>query len=300
MCCVWLADALLNAGFIRAGSYGHESVNGAGARYSNLPGDCCQCSIMVGDYSAARSYTAESTIDANRNSRVKGETLRVTKAAYLLADHVEMYHVEMRVEYSCRGYWVSFAALQTDQVRRTPFATDVRTRGIQGNRITPVPDALVHDAPLRTYLHVTGSCPPPVPPVRHEYGVASKGLSAGPKLEAGVSVFLTQVGQPRTLLFNCALKNQHIDFGIVCLVNASSSCAESTVLRIRITSTTAPANGGAGSLLAGYGLSEDVSWGFTGTILGVYATGNGRNASTPAYVSRWEYEGIRQVTNNED
>ncbi|KAJ7137758.1 arabinofuranosidase [Mycena epipterygia] len=151
------------------------------------------------------------------------------------------------------------------------------------------------------------------------YSVDMEYAPQAPDEEAGVSVFLTQ--------------NHHIDFGIVCLANASSSCGDSTVLRIRTTSTTAPAvrpdtlvplpnprttrleiradnlthytfrysqNGGAGSLLAGYGLSEDVSWGFTGTILGVYATGNGRNASTPAYVSRWEYEGIRQVTNNED
>jgi hypothetical protein len=144
-------------------------------------------------------------------------------------------------------------------------------------------------------------------------------------------------------------KNHHIDFGIVCLANASASCADSTVLRIRTTSTTATtakpdtivplarphttrleiradnlthytfsyAQGGtAGMVRAGFGLSADVSWGFTGafcgcplmtpysfdagTILGVYATGNGQNASTPAYVSRWEYEGIRQVIDNEE
>ncbi|KAJ7461500.1 arabinofuranosidase [Mycena latifolia] len=140
-----------------------------------------------------------------------------------------------------------------------------------------------------------------------------------PDEEAGVSVFLTQ--------------NHHIDFGIVCLANSSAACADSTVLRIRTTSTTAPVvrpdtivplphprttrleiradnlthytfsytqAGAAGMTLAGYGLSADVSWGFTGTILGVYATGNGQNASTPAYVSRWEYEGRRQVITNED
>ncbi|KAJ7286308.1 beta-xylosidase [Mycena rebaudengoi] len=139
--------------------------------------------------------------------------------------------------------------------------------------------------------------------------------------EAGVSVFLTQ--------------NHHIDFGIVCLANTSSvSCADSTVLRIRTTSTTAVGprqptlvplpthqntirleiradnlthykfgysyvqNGRASEMaLAGYGLSADISWGFTGTLLGVYATGNGVNASTPAYVSRWRYEGLRQVVN---
>ncbi|KAJ7766800.1 arabinofuranosidase [Mycena metata] len=136
---------------------------------------------------------------------------------------------------------------------------------------------------------------------------------SAPEEEAGVSVFLAQ--------------NHHIDFGIVCLTN-ESSCADTTALRIRTTSTTTPARpdtiipltvahpmrleiradnlthytfsyskgSTADMVLAGYGLSEDVSWGFTGTMLGVYATGNGQNASTPAYVSRWRYEGLLQVT----
>ncbi|ORY57572.1 glycoside hydrolase family 43 protein [Pseudomassariella vexata] len=32
-----------------------------------------------------------------------------------------------------------------------------------------------------------------------------------------------------------------------------------------------------------------VSWGFTGTILGVYCTSNGREGTTPAYFSKWKY-----------
>ncbi|KAK7038119.1 glycoside hydrolase family 43 protein [Favolaschia claudopus] len=148
--------------------------------------------------------------------------------------------------------------------------------------------------------------------------------------------------------------NHHIDFGIVCLKDSKNkdnkpsgpapqssqqSCASSTFLRIRTTSTTATTprpdtlvslpsssnpstthpqtttrleiradnlthyvfsyarfSSSGGMRIAGYGLTEDVSWGFTGTLLGVYATGNGRNASTPVYVSRWRYEGVRQVT----
>ncbi|KAF7326189.1 Glycoside hydrolase family 43 protein [Mycena kentingensis (nom. inval.)] len=125
--------------------------------------------------------------------------------------------------------------------------------------------------------------------------------------EAGVSVFLTQ--------------NHHIDFGILGTAHGS------TVLRIRTTSTTTapkadivvplPASNSDsmrleiraentthyafsyGRQLVGYALSADVSWGFTGTMLGVYATGNGRNASTPVYVRRWQYEGIRQVVAEE-
>ncbi|KAJ7927967.1 arabinofuranosidase [Mycena leptocephala] len=149
------------------------------------------------------------------------------------------------------------------------------------------------------------------------YSVDMEYAPKAPEEEAGVSVFLTQ--------------NHHIDFGIVCLANASS-CADSTVLRIRTTSTTATTprpdtiiplarprttrleiraenlthytfsylqtDGTAKSILAGYSLSADVSWGFTGTMLGVYATGNGQNASTPAYVSRWRYEGVHQVISN--
>ncbi|KAJ7632991.1 arabinofuranosidase [Roridomyces roridus] len=149
------------------------------------------------------------------------------------------------------------------------------------------------------------------------FGVSMEYTPRQPGEEAGVSVFLTQ--------------NHHIDLGIVCLANETSSCADSTVLRIRTTSSTAASarpdtiiplpiqpgatrlqiradnlthyvfsysqtEDGEGMRVAGYGLSADVSWGFTGTILGVYATGNGLNASTPAYISRWEYEGVRQIT----
>ncbi|KAJ7200078.1 glycosyl hydrolase [Mycena haematopus] len=155
------------------------------------------------------------------------------------------------------------------------------------------------------------------------YSVDVEFAPQAPEEEAGVSVFLTQ--------------NHHIDFGIVCLANTPpSSCADSTVLRIRTTSSTAVAArpdtiiplgahpkttrleiradnlthytfsyaqiGGCAATMvtAGYGLSADVSWGFTGTILGVYATGNGQNATTPAYVSRWRYEGVRQIIDNEE
>ncbi|KAI1163388.1 glycosyl hydrolase [Nemania serpens] len=35
--------------------------------------------------------------------------------------------------------------------------------------------------------------------------------------------------------------------------------------------------------------NEAVSWGFTGVLLGVYATTNGNSGTTPAYISRWRY-----------
>ncbi|KZV77673.1 glycoside hydrolase family 43 protein [Peniophora sp. CONT] len=45
----------------------------------------------------------------------------------------------------------------------------------------------------------------------------------------------------------------------------------------------------------GWGNSSQVSGGFVGTIAGVFATGNGANISTPAYVWDWIYEGNPSV-----
>ena len=39
----------------------------------------------------------------------------------------------------------------------------------------------------------------------------------------------------------------------------------------------------------GYGPAADVSFGFTGTLVGVYCTTNGGNGSAEAYVSDWVY-----------
>ncbi|KAF2116260.1 xylosidase : arab-like proteininofuranosidase [Lophiotrema nucula] len=41
-----------------------------------------------------------------------------------------------------------------------------------------------------------------------------------------------------------------------------------------------------------------VSWGFTGTLVGVYATSNGGNGTSPAYFSHWNYAGLGQVREN--
>ena len=45
----------------------------------------------------------------------------------------------------------------------------------------------------------------------------------------------------------------------------------------------------------GWGNSSQVSGGFVGTIAGVFATGNGANVTTPAYVWDWTYEGNPNV-----
>lgn len=47
-----------------------------------------------------------------------------------------------------------------------------------------------------------------------------------------------------------------------------------------------------------YAPGDIVSWGFTGTLLGVYATSNGGNGTTEAYVSNWKYEGWGQIRDN--
>lgn len=41
-----------------------------------------------------------------------------------------------------------------------------------------------------------------------------------------------------------------------------------------------------------------VSWGFTGTLAGIYATSNGGNGTTPAYFRNWDYQAWGQVRDN--
>lgn len=45
----------------------------------------------------------------------------------------------------------------------------------------------------------------------------------------------------------------------------------------------------------GWGNSSQVSGGFVGTIVGVFATGNGASVKTPAYFWDWSYEGNPDV-----
>ncbi|KAF2271588.1 xylosidase : arab-like proteininofuranosidase [Westerdykella ornata] len=41
--------------------------------------------------------------------------------------------------------------------------------------------------------------------------------------------------------------------------------------------------------------AETISWGFTGALMGAYATTNGGNGSTPAYLKRWDYMAVTQL-----
>ena len=47
-----------------------------------------------------------------------------------------------------------------------------------------------------------------------------------------------------------------------------------------------------------YTPGDIVSWGFTGTLAGVYATSNGGNGTTEAFVTNWGYKGWGQVREN--
>lgn len=44
-----------------------------------------------------------------------------------------------------------------------------------------------------------------------------------------------------------------------------------------------------------YATGELISWGFTGALVGVYATSNGGNGTAAAYIENWNYEGWGQV-----
>jgi len=47
--------------------------------------------------------------------------------------------------------------------------------------------------------------------------------------------------------------------------------------------------------VAGTGAALEVSGGFTGTIVGMYGTGNGHNSTTPAYFSNFIYDPVLGV-----
>ncbi|KAH8678806.1 beta-xylosidase [Tricladium varicosporioides] len=48
----------------------------------------------------------------------------------------------------------------------------------------------------------------------------------------------------------------------------------------------------------GYGNGLGLTWGFTGALLGVYATTNGRTGEFETYVLDWKYNGLKQVISN--
>lgn len=133
--------------------------------------------------------------------------------------------------------------------------------------------------------------------------------------EAGVSVFLVQ--------------NHHFDLGAVMLPSANSSqlaphlrfrgisylptppevvvpvnetwlgrTLKMEIKAVNITHYALSAGPAAHQHLMqtfGYAPAADLSFGFTGTLVGAYCTTNGGNGTTNAYISNWKYQGQGQV-----
>ena len=58
-----------------------------------------------------------------------------------------------------------------------------------------------------------------------------------------------------------------------------------------------PADAMSQLMTVGYGAGSLLSFGFTGTLVGVYATSNGGNSSEDAYFSKWRYQRQGQFLN---
>ncbi|OCL02904.1 glycoside hydrolase family 43 protein [Glonium stellatum] len=138
--------------------------------------------------------------------------------------------------------------------------------------------------------------------------------------EAGISVFLTQ--------------NHHIDLGVVMLPSPNATMTSNLIpyFRFRAISSipvpdpivapvpsnwtnrvltmeikafnlthysfsAGPADAQSQMQTIAYAPGALVSWGFTGTLLGIYATSNGGNGTTDAYFSSWKYTGQGQIRN---
>lgn len=56
-----------------------------------------------------------------------------------------------------------------------------------------------------------------------------------------------------------------------------------------------PADGSAALKTLAHVPGDIISWGFTGALLGAYATSNGGNGTAEAYISNWNYQGWGQV-----
>jgi hypothetical protein len=56
-----------------------------------------------------------------------------------------------------------------------------------------------------------------------------------------------------------------------------------------------PADGSVPIQDLAYVGGDIISWGFTGALVGAYATSNGGNGTTEAYITNWNYQGWGQV-----
>ncbi|KAF2465516.1 arabinofuranosidase [Lindgomyces ingoldianus] len=138
--------------------------------------------------------------------------------------------------------------------------------------------------------------------------------------EAGVTVFLTQNHHARfgmTLLSstNSSTPIPHFRFHAISYIPVPDSfttpvpsnwVGQPLTLEIKTVNTThysfsaGPANNSTLLQRFAYVPGSILSWGFTGTLVGVYATSNGGNGTAEAYVSNWNYLGWGQVRDNWD
>jgi hypothetical protein len=136
--------------------------------------------------------------------------------------------------------------------------------------------------------------------------------------EAGITLFLTQNHHARLGIAMLPLGNSttlvpHFRFHAISYIPVPESFAVpvphewlnktlTLVLETRnithFTFSAALADRRADYRTLAYVPGSIVSWGFTGTLAGVYATSNGGNGTTPAYFSKWNYLGWGQVRDN--
>ena len=88
-----------------------------------------------------------------------------------------------------------------------------------------------------------------------------------------VPVYASWLNKPRTLSLR-AVNGTHYAFGA------------------------GPADGSVPIQDFAYVGGDIISWGFTGALVGTYATSNGGNGTTEAYVTNWNYQGWGQVREN--
>ncbi|KAH8831837.1 glycosyl hydrolase [Flagelloscypha sp. PMI_526] len=137
-----------------------------------------------------------------------------------------------------------------------------------------------------------------------EFTVQFDYVPVNPGDEVGVTVFTSQA--------------RHIAFGLRCPTTATSCASESTLHIYSSTSKTdvvvglpslvdSPTftiscpnvtnyNFAHEGKVIGTALASEVSAGFDGAMVGVFATSNGANNTTPAYLKSWVYKGLFQQT----
>ncbi|KAF2001869.1 glycoside hydrolase family 43 protein [Amniculicola lignicola CBS 123094] len=139
--------------------------------------------------------------------------------------------------------------------------------------------------------------------------------------EAGITLFLTQNHHARfgiTLLpspNSTTTLTPHFTFHAISYIPVPPSLTIPIppawhniplTLQLRTVNTThysfgaKPAGGKEPMKIFAYVAGEIISWGFTGGLVGVYATSNGGEGKTEAFVGNWRYEGLGQVREHWD